>query len=133
MVRSSLKRLRGPAHLLRRLAAAFAIACQIGAVGVWPSADAAESQAAQLAAASIFCQGAHHAGDGTAPSPHRHADQAIVNVLSADGHAAILLRHGPFLPGPASGKIGQVTTPQARGPPGLYAASSFPRGPPQPV
>ena len=134
MLHASPKRSRGPAHLLRLLVVALAIACQIGASGSWQTMGAAASQYAQLAAASIFCQGAHHTGDGNAPSPHRHiADQAIFNVGAEDGHAAVLWNHGPFLPKPASGKIGEATIRGAPAPPGLYAAASFPRGPPRPV
>ena len=131
---ASLKRLRGSANLLRLLVMALAVACQISASGSSPTMGAADTQSAQLAAISILCQGAHPAGDGNAPSPHRHVpDQAIFNVAAVDGHAAVLWDHGPLLPEPASGKIGENAIPGARAPPGLYSASSFPRGPPQPV
>jgi hypothetical protein len=134
MLLASLKRLSGSANLLRLLVMALAIACQIGASGSWQTMAATDSQSAQLAAVSILCQGARPAGDGNAPSPHRHVpDQAIFNVAAVDGHAAVLCDHGPFLPAPASGRIGENAIPGARAPPGLYAASSFPRGPPQPV
>jgi hypothetical protein len=127
-------RVSGPAHLLRLLVAVFAIALQIGAATASPALDRAEAQAAQLAAASIFCTGVHHQADGNKPPPHRHViGQALFSALSAAGHAAVLSDHGPALPEPASLWIGAVTTPPARAPPGTHLASPFPRGPPHAV
>ena len=133
MVHSWVKWLRGRACLLRWVAI-LAIACQVGAVGGSLTAAVGDAQAAQLAAASILCQGVHHTATSDAPSPHRHVPgQAFFNIVSAAGQSALLAASDPPLSGPAAGKIGEVTTPPARAPPGLYAASSFPRGPPQPV
>jgi hypothetical protein len=129
------KRSHGFARTLRVLVAVLAIACQVGAGGASAMADAPDPQVALLAATAVLCQGnAQPANDHDAPQRHRHVPaQAILGALSTHGHAAALVNAVPALPTPASCRIGEVTLPGARAPPGLYAASSLPRGPPRPV
>jgi hypothetical protein len=128
-----IKRSRGCAALLRLLAVAIALACQLGAGGRLSAVNDLDPQAALLAAASVYCKSGLQHGADDKPAPHRHGtEQAIIGLVSADSQAATLQDGAPNLPAPVAGGIGAETTlPAARAPPRHYLAASFPRGPPR--
>lgn len=124
-------RAQRPSRLLGLLAVLVALVSHLalGAV-VLPNA-APQAELAALDAASVFCQGAHHGGDGGTPAPHRTADCALCLLKAPLTQAAVLMAAGAALPEPGHGlALRPGFRPQPRAPPAPAVAAAYPRGPP---